>query len=400
MATLSVNFVGEWFLSRSASNNLSRGLRWNSGNPKFWTGYAHSLLYASSGSESSNAADGFLRAAQLNPLDPANWEGLASANLQAWDSAKAEAALRTWLVAIPHSPQAAWRLGNLLIIEDRAKEAFPYLKAAATTDPRLDIPLFDLAWKVIADPELILHELIPAAPEARLAYLQFLVQSKKLSEARQVWSEVRVNADKRVLNVGYFYVDSLAVAGMGDDAARVWSDLLAATGRTSAKPAGELMTNGDFEADLPNMGIDWRITQGPGYQIGLDGSVAQNGSQSLLISFDGSSNSDFWGVGQKIPVQPSHDYRFRAYLKTENITSDSGPRFSVAALTDVPSERFELLTEDRLGTNPWTLEQLDFRTGPTTHFVQVRIRRIRSGKLNNLIQGKAWIDNASLKPRP
>ena len=398
-AVIFVVVVGEWCSNHPTLENVSLGLRWNPRNPSLWKQYSGYWLNDPRGNGSDKAVDGFMHAAALNPIDPANWDGLASAYLQTWNSPKAEAALRGWLAAVPHSPEAAWRLGNFLVIQDRFQEALPYLKGAATADPRLRLPLYDLAWKMVADPELILRELVPADPETRIDYLQFLIATKKFPAAKQLWSQVRGSGSKRVVSIGYYYVDNLIAARLADDAAKVWPELLADSGRSSAKPAGDLLTNGDFEAGLPNAGLDWRTTPDASYQIGLDDSAARSGLHSLLVSFDGSSNPDFIGVMQMVPVEPSRDYRLSGFLKTENLTSDSGVRISVTAISDAPADRFEVLTENRVGTTPWTQEHLDFRTGPATHFVTVALRRLRSVKLNNLIQGKVWMDSLSLKAR-
>jgi tetratricopeptide (TPR) repeat protein len=397
LGTLCVNLVGAWALHLPTLENLRRGLRWNPGNPLLWTGYARDWLYASGGSESQKAADAFLKAAAINPNDPENWDGLATAYMQMLESEKAEAAMRARLVATPYSPEGAWRLGNFLLVQGRLKEAFPYLRAAAASAPNLRLPLFDLAWKLLADPEAILRDLVPPGPDSRQEYLRFLLKREKLSEASEVWEEVRTGQSKEALNAGYAYVDALAAARMGREAAKVWDELLSDSGRASAKPAGELMTNGDFEASLPNAGLDWQLRPGPGYRIAPDDLVAQNGSRSLLVTFDGTANPNFGSVYETVPVDPNKNYRFSGYIKTDNITTDNGLRFSVSGWGAGPGESFDLSTANMVGTNPWTLQQLDFRTGPTTHIVLVVLRRPVSSKLNNLIQGKVWIDNLSLR---
>jgi hypothetical protein len=64
-----------------------------------------------------------------------------------------------------------------------------------------------------------------------------------------------------------------------------------------------------------------------------------------------------------------------------------------------PGEAFTLITKDLVGTTPWAQETLDFHTGPQTRVLWLGLRRDQSQKLNNLIQGKAWIDNLSLTKR-
>ncbi|MBI2817547.1 MAG: tetratricopeptide repeat protein [Acidobacteria bacterium] len=397
VAIVARNAAADWLLSNPTPDDLTRELSWNSQDPLLWTAYARQNLYAS---DFDQAVSAFHRAVALNPTDPANWDGLASAYLQTWESQKAETALRAWLSAVPHSPQAAWRLGNLLILQDRSAEAFPYLKTAASADPRLHHPLFDLAWKISSDSDMILREVVPNDAEARVNYALFLIQNKRLTEGQKVWAEVRGSSSKRVQSLGNYLANVLMDRHMSERAAKVWSDMLDLDHRSSAKPAGELMTNGDFEAGLPNDGLDWRITQGPGYYIRLDEMVAQSGVHSLLIAFDGTANPDFWAVVQRVPVEPNRAYQFRGYMRTEGITTDNGVRFSVVGVPVNPSDRFEILTKNLTATTPWTEERVNVRTGPGIHVLMIFVRRIRSQKLNKLIQGKVWIDNVSVKALP
>ena len=100
-----------------------------------------------------------------------------------------------------------------------------------------------------------------------------------------------------------------------------------------------------------------------------------------------------------VPVEPNRQYRFHGYLKTDHITTDNGLFFNMASLGAPREEAFSYSTENRVETLGGAREQLDFQTGPHTRVVIVHLRRSLSRKLNNLIQGKAWIDNLSLKLR-
>lgn len=396
--SLSGSVIGQWLLDHSTPENLERGIRWDSRNPALWARYARLWHFLPNSPESQRAVDAYRRAASLNPLDTALWKDLASAYLERGEPDQAEVALRAELTAMPQSPQASWRLANFLLLRGRNSEAFPYLRTAATHDPDLRVPVFDLAWKLQADPEAILRELVPEDREARADYLQFLIRRGRRTEAYPVWKEVSTASSPAIVRLGNSYVEVLAAAGMGAEAARVWKDLLAITGRRDPKPSDERLTNGDFEADLANAGLDWRLTKGPGYQIDLDSFTFQNGTRSLRVTFDGTANPDFGGAWQMIPVEPNRKYRFQGYLKTDSITTDNGLFFVIASLGAPREEAFSHSTENRVETMGWSREQLDFQTGPHTSVVVVQLRRSLSRKLNNLIQGKAWIDNLSLKP--
>ena len=397
LVVLSLNSVGQWLLDHPTAENIRQGIQWNSGNPSLWTAHARHQLEPFENPAAQPAAQAYLKAAALNPLDPVVWDGLATAYLQMGEREKAEAALRTALVAVPRSPYAAWRLANFLVQEGRTQESFPYLRIAATHEWSLRVPTFDLGWKLLDDPERIFQEIVPTEPRAREVYLDFLLRTDRLTEAYLVWSAIRSRSPS-VIQRGNRYVERLATAGRGEEAARVWTELLKDTGRSATKPTGELLTNGNFEDRLVNDGLDWRFRNGPGFQVSVDDFVFQQGTRSFRVIFDGSANPDFAGVQQWVPVEPNRGYRFRGYLKTENINTDSGLRFSISTVAAPPKEQFVQATENRLGSSPWMLEQVEFQTGPNTRMVMVSLRRPPSRKLNNLIQGKVWIDNLSLTP--
>jgi hypothetical protein len=158
------------------------------------------------------------------------------------------------------------------------------------------------------------------------------------------------------------------------------------------------MTNGDFEAGLRNGGLDWRLFPDAGFRIAPDSFTAQHGARSLRVTFDGTTNPEFTSVRQWVPVDPNQRYRLTGFLKTENISTGNGLYLSVATQGGPAEEAWERMTENRVGTNPWIREQVDFQTGPHTRVVQVALRRRQSTKLNNQLVGKVWIDNLSLTP--
>lgn len=395
--TLVMQELGHWIAEHYRPEDLNQAVRWFSGNPDLWGEYAGSRLRRLEDSELAEAAAAYEQALARNPLDVASWDGLATAHSRLGEPQKAEAALRAYLVATPRSPTAAWRLANFLLVRERAPEALPFLRIAAANDRNLLFPVFDLGWKLLADPQRIFEELVPSDVESRMNYVHFLVWRKgAMVEAYPVWKQIRPLRTQAVLHLGNLYVEALAAAGLGTEAAKVWREVLQDTGRASAKPAGAWITNGDFEAELPNAGLDWRLSKGEGYQIALDNFVFQHGTRSLRVTFDGAGNPDFAAVRQMIPVEPNHSYRFQGHLKMENVTTDNGLFFSLSSLGAPPGETWERTTQNRVGTTPWTLEQAEFRTGPNTRVIQVLLRRRKSAKLNNLIQGKVWIDNLSL----
>lgn len=98
-------------------------------------------------------------------------------------------------------------------------------------------------------------------------------------------------------------------------------------------------------------------------------------------------------------VSPGRRYRLQAFLKTEAITTDSGPCLEVRDAYDPGA--LDKFSEDLTGnTDGWTSFILDFETGPKSEIVIVALARLPSRKFDNLIAGKVWLDDVRLTPLP
>jgi hypothetical protein len=84
-------------------------------------------------------------------------------------------------------------------------------------------------------------------------------------------------------------------------------------------------------------------------------------------------------------------------MKTEGITTDSGPRLEVCDAYNAAA--LDKFTDDLTGSSDgWSSLLLDFATGPKTELIVVRLSRLPSKKLDNLIAGKVWLDDVRLTP--
>ena len=396
LASLGGKIVGQRMMDNPTPENLEKGLQWDSSNPAFWIQSARQWHFRADSPEGQRAVDAYKHSLALNPIDPSAWKELTTAHMENDNMAAAEVTLRGELQVAPHHPEIAWRMANFLLVEGRTEEAYPHLRTAAN-EQSLRIPVYDLAHRLGETPEVIRQQLIPETPEARTAYLQFLLSRKDLADAYPVWQDIVRTWNPAYVRLGNRYVDSLAQAGMGKDAGKVWGELLALTNRRGLREEGEFLTNRDFEARIANEGLGWRLIAGEGYQTAVDSFTSQNGAQSLRVTFDGTANLNFLGVYQVVPVEPNRRYHFEGFLKTEGITADSGLFFNLTPLGAPRQEYFAANSATHVETFGWVREQVDFRTGPNTSVIVVRLRRLPSQKLNNLMQGKVWIDHLSLK---
>ena len=193
------------------------------------------------------------------------------------------------------------------------------------------------------------------------------------------------------------YLDKLLQFGHIDEAQGVWRDLQA-LGVVSRAPAGEqdnLVFNGDFEQTPLDAGLDWRHEADPYMALDFADESAHTGRRCLRIDFTVGRNEEHAPVYHWVPVAPNQAYRLTAYVRSQDITSDSGPRLRV---TDpLHPDSAPALSEATIGTTPWRQVGLDFCTGADTKLVQLSIIRLRSRGFPSEITGSFWLDNVILK---
>ena len=124
--------------------------------------------------------------------------------------------------------------------------------------------------------------------------------------------------------------------------------------------------------------------------------AAHSGSRALRIDFTVPRNSDYELAYQFVPVVPGRTYQLSAYVKSQAITSDSGPRLRV--LDQNCAACLEVTTEGSSGTTDWHPVTTQFTTGPTTDLIRLSIWRPRGRSYPMEISGQAWFDDISLHP--
>ena len=114
------------------------------------------------------------------------------------------------------------------------------------------------------------------------------------------------------------------------------------------------------------------------------------------VTFDGTKNLLYENLFQYVLVSPGTHYHFQGFLRTDQISTESGMRFEIVDPKD--PQHLDVLTPNETGTLPWTLEQGYFTTGPETHLILVRLARKLSERLDNKIRGTVWIDDVTIVP--
>ena len=156
-----------------------------------------------------------------------------------------------------------------------------------------------------------------------------------------------------------------------------------------------MVFNGDFHQTPLNGGFDWRLQEQPFLSVQLAAGSACEESRCLHVSFPVPTNSDYEAAYQIVPVRPNQSYILSADMRSQEITSDSGPRLRVVDLECQTC--LDAATAPAIGTTAWHKEELTFITGPATHLIRVSIWRPRSRVFPMEISGDFWLRAVTMR---
>lgn len=337
----------------------------------------------------------YRRALAIDPRSATYWMDLAGAYEMAGDVVQARQAFEAAKAVHPISGAVAWRYGNFLLRQEQLPEAFAEIHRALTRDPKLASLAISRCWRSSRDIERILDQALPAAPDIYLRALSFLVAEEEGDAALAVWNRLLALHPSLELGRAFPLLDELIQRNRIDDAKRVWQQALAVAGWTEPELVpGSLIWDGGFEGKFANGGFGWRQKDVDGASFEFDTEIRHAGARSLRTTFDGTANLDFDHPVQLVPVEPGRTYRFAAYLRTQEISTDSGVRFWIVDPRR-PGD-LSILTPSLVSTQPWALDEVDFTTRPQTRLIRISLRRLPSQKFDNKIRGTVWVDEVSL----
>jgi hypothetical protein len=256
--------------------------------------------------------------------------------------------------------------------------------------------VFVLATTATRDNKAILDEMLPPSAPILFDYLNFRIAAGNIVAAEEVWARVLQLNLEFDLREAFPYLDALLQNRELGQLTEAWS-ALAKRFPSQIEPfisRSNLVTNGSFEKEILNGGMDWRLIPTEGATVSVDSVDPFDGARALQIKFDGAHNLDYGHVLQYVPVQPNTRYRFSSHMRAQDITTDSGPRFQICDAYDM-SDLF-VSTENLVGTPAWSEQKVEFKTKADTRMLLIRLARPLSSKFDNHIAGTVWIDGVSL----
>ena len=335
----------------------------------------------------------YRKAVTVDPRSPHYWLDLATAYEVAGDNARAQDAYAHAKSAAPVSAEVAFSYGNFLMRNGNYPEAYKELRQAVRSDPRLLRLAISRMWRALENVDQ-LNQILPVTSDAYLQAVDFFASNHQMDPALMEWGHLMALRQSVSLASTFPLLDELIREDRADDAHRVWGEARAAAGMPGEAAGPSLIWNGDFKRDFANGGLGWRWSPMQGATIDFDSQPAPEGSRALRLDFTGGRNINLGEPWQFVPVQPQTTYHFHAYVRTEDITTESGLRFSI--IDPNHPNAVSVLTDNLTGTHAWNPQDVNVTTGPETHFLMVRLYRAPSRLFDNQLSGTVWIASLSL----
>jgi hypothetical protein len=342
------------------------------------------------------------RATALNPNNPDYWLTLASACESVGYSTCADQALQHSLALSPMVPSVWWAAGNQYLRASRPEVALSCFRRLLDLSPDYAAPVFSLTLHTLGDSNLVLENFVSGGKDAGLglALADSLSANNDFDTAYQAWTRAVRGGSRFPFVAVRPYLERLLDHGRYQEALNIWVYL--EQQGIIAKPAGSekgnLVFNGGFEQLPWGAGFDWRSQPSPYVSIDFADSSTVEGTHCLRLDFPVGHNDEFEPVYQILPVAPNKAYTLGAYVRSSEITSDSGPRLRV---TDpVCPGCLNAWTDATVGTTPWHRVTLRFSVGPQTQAVRVSVWRPRSRMFPMDISGTFWLDAVSIRAEP
>jgi tetratricopeptide (TPR) repeat protein len=405
-----INTVGE----SGRTSAIQKALTLDPANPELHHTLGLVQYYSSSEPDVANGMWHLRRATELNPNEALYWLDLALACEAIQNAACAGRSFDRAIELNPQTPQVYWAAGNYALRARHTERVLPLFRRLLDLDPTYAEAVFRVCNQTLGSAEWTSPSAPSLSPRLRLALVRFLDDDGQADRADAVWRQLAADRPSGGKSKGVPfafsevvpYLNRLIDTGKQQEAVAAWSGLIklgvitapdrqkAAVGRSDDALKGQYIFNGDFEQTPLNAGFDWRHRSAPFVGVTFPSASARRGSRSARIEFTEGRNEEYEPVFQWVPVQPGQSYVLSVFVRTDGITSDTGPRLRVQD-PRCPA-CLAAATEQTVGTTPWHQIAVDFITSPQTTLVKVSVWRPRGRTFPFEITGAFWLDDVSL----
>ena len=337
------------------------------------------------------------RATELSRYSRLYWSDLASACQSIGDTQCADRATEHLLKLCPMVPCYHQLAAESYLEKNRLDESLAQFRRLLELDPIYATDTW-AALLTVFEPDVIFQKVATSMDSmGQVGYVDFLSAQGDNDAAYRIWSYVAANPGPFPVSSVQPYLERLINLGRIEEAAHVWQDLerRRLVKRSDVEAKDNLVFNSGFEQLPLNAGFDWRT--GSTNYLALDFAApgAYHGAHCLRVDFTVGSNNEYEPVYQIVPVHSNRTYSLEAYVRSQDITSTSGP---VLRVSDAQQRGFEdAISETTVGTTEWHPVSLSFSTGPETQSVRLSLWRPRGRNFPMEISGSFWLDAVTLE---
>lgn len=378
---------------------VQKGLQYDPANPDVL--YRLGVLYSFLPAEvnPSEAMKYLRQAIALNPRRWEYWSVLGTTCDFVGDTACSDQAFERVQALNPVTPRLQWTMGNHYVLTNRVQLSFPYFRRLLEMAPEYTGPAFRLLLRAANDPQQIYEGVLAEGkdPSRRFAFLTFLSATGDYDSAMRIWGEMIAGPDRspEVSSVKPF-LDFLIGHDQIHYASIVWDDLdrRGLIPKETGPAPRSLVYNGSFGRSPLDTGFDWQYSKDPDLLFDFSDPSGYKNGNCLRIEFLVGRNENFELVSQVVRVAPKTRYQLTAYVRSDDLTSDSGPRLRVA---EIGCQYCQPATADQtLGTTDWHPIDLTFTTQPQTQAVRITFWRPPGRMPPRDISGTVWLDEVDL----
>jgi len=399
--TLRVTLAQTWGDSLEL-NSIQRAIALDRGNPQLHYTLGTVYLFGGETTPPALAVEEMRQATVIRPNSARFWSGLGKACWMAGDQDCADQAFARAVALAPSSPQYVWDAAVNAAGMRRRGPAISQLQNFLRLQPEGYPQAFQLLWRAFGDSGLLWNDLLQpsAGADVKLACLEFLGENGRFDLAAEYWAELAAAHPALSFAAAEPYLEELISNAHYPEAVELWR-YLRQSGAVADSPGADpanLVFNGGFEQAPLQAGFDWRYQPQPYINVNFADPAAHRGARALRVDFTVPRNSEFEPVQELAPVAPGKTYVLSAYVRSEAITSDSGPRLRVVD-PQCPA-CLDVATEAVTGTTNWHEIHVPFTAGPANSIVRISVWRLRSRSFPMEISGSAWFDDVALREAP
>ncbi len=374
----------EGSLQRSA---IEHAIRWEPGNAEHRAQLGRYFAFVAQ--DAGAAVQQYEAAVVLNPYMARYWLDLANACQFSGNAARQREALEHAMQADPNTPEVAWEAANFYLLQGDVPRALRGLRTVLAVDGYRVRPALELCWRITQDADQVL-DLLPRDPESYFKFLSVVASHHEGVAVARAWTRMIALGQEVDPKLALPYVQYLLDQHDVAHAQQAWKELARVSPQLRPYVAEQnLIVNGGFTQEILNAGFDWRYRAQPGVTINLDSTDFHSASRALLLTFDGADIADA-GLWQLVPVEPNAVYEFTAFVKSEDLSSASGPRL---AAYDAYSGTPLLQTDEVMGSRVWQQVTGELRTRSDTRLLAISMVRSQPA---TRIRGRLWLDDVSL----